>query len=172
MDEASVSAAASASAVSAAERTKGRQSCRVLADLNKHGIPPFLFLFLRSPTSALKTVSAALMVFHGQSIIISDSAAAFVELADGLLGSLLLYRRHKMLHCIMSAFGTKRHSRRRERCPLLGVKRTSIFHGAMLVMSERHFSSPWSNRGTAASLIAVCLLAYGVKKIFEELFAG
>ncbi|MFZ2079117.1 MAG: hypothetical protein WAV38_21195 [Xanthobacteraceae bacterium] len=51
----------SANAVSAAERTKRRQSCRVLADLNKHGGSFFVFVFCDSPPFfALKPVSVVL----------------------------------------------------------------------------------------------------------------
>jgi hypothetical protein len=39
-------------------------------------------------------------------------------------------------------------------------------------MSSRRFPPPRSVEEQSASLIHVCLSAYGVKKVFEELFAG
>jgi hypothetical protein len=39
-------------------------------------------------------------------------------------------------------------------------------------MTTRHFPPPWSVEDTgAAFLVLVCFSAYGVEKIFEELFA-
>jgi hypothetical protein len=68
MNEASLSAAVSTGAVSIAERTKGRQSYRALADLNKHGVPP-LFLFFAIAHLCAQNSIRALTVFHVQSSI-------------------------------------------------------------------------------------------------------
>ena len=54
--------------INAAERTKGRHCCKVLVDLNKHGVSPFVFVFVMTPNFALRTVSATLTVIPVQYI--------------------------------------------------------------------------------------------------------
>ena len=102
--------------INAAERTKGRHCCKVLVDLNKHGVSPFIFVFVMTPTTLRsKQVSATLTVVRVQYIRILR--VLFGQLAAVLCSSWC--DASKILRCILTPrirptdflFGTKRTSR-------------------------------------------------------------